>query len=103
VPSVYALKPAFQRLLRPIVRLLARIGVTASQVTLFACVLSVAVGCFLTFRLPSPRWLLTLPVFLFVRMALNAINEMLTLEFGQNSKLGADLTETRTLSDSVEF
>jgi CDP-diacylglycerol--glycerol-3-phosphate 3-phosphatidyltransferase len=104
VPSVYALKPAFQRLLRPIVRLLARAGVTANQVTLFACVLSIALGSFLTFRLPSPRWLLTLPVFLFVRMALNAIDGMLAREFGQKSNLGAYLNElTDVISDSFLY
>ena len=95
---MYALKPAFQRLLRPGVRLLARAGVTANQVTLSACVLSIALGLFLTFRLPSPRWLLALPVFLFVRMALNAIDGMLAREFGQKSNLGAYFNE---LSDVV--
>jgi len=101
---VYALKPAFQRLLRPIVRLLARIGVTANMVTLFACVLSIALGSFLTFRLPSQRWLLTLPVFLFVRMALNAIDGMLAREFGQKTNLGAYLNElTDVVSDSFLY
>jgi CDP-diacylglycerol--glycerol-3-phosphate 3-phosphatidyltransferase len=104
VPSVYALKPAFQRLLRPMVSLLARAGVTANQVTLFACVISIALGSFLTFWLPSPRWLLTLPVFLFVRMALNAIDGMLAREFGQKSNLGAYLNElTDVVSDSFLY
>ena len=33
--SIYALKPKFQNLLRPLVRQLAAKGVTANQVTLF--------------------------------------------------------------------
>ncbi len=104
MPSVYALKPRFQGLLRPIVRLLARAGVTANQVTLTACLLSIALGLFLTFRLPSQRWLLTLPVFLFVRMALNAIDGMLAREFGQKSSLGAYLNElTDVVSDSFLY
>ncbi len=104
MPSVYALKPAFQGLLRPVVRLLARAGVTANQVTLTACVLSIALGLFLTFRLPSQRWLLTLPVFLFVRMALNAIDGMLAREFGQKSNLGAYFNElTDVVSDSFLY
>jgi hypothetical protein len=37
--SIYALKSRFQDLLRPIVRRLQAIGVTANQVTLFACAL----------------------------------------------------------------
>ena len=42
MPTIYQLKPAFQNLLRPIVRRLAAAGVTANQVTLAAFVLSVA-------------------------------------------------------------
>ncbi len=98
MPSIYALKPAFQNMLRPMVRLLARAGVTANQVTATACVLSIALGLVLTFRLTDTRWLLALPVFLFVRMALNAVDGMLAREFGQKSNLGAYLNE---LSDVV--
>ena len=36
--SIYALKPKFQNLLRPIVKRLYQKGITANQVTLFACV-----------------------------------------------------------------
>jgi len=104
VPSVYALKPAFQGVLRPIVRGLVRAGVTANQVTLTACVLSVALGLFLTFWLPSTRWLLALPIFLFVRMALNAIDGVMAREFGQKSNLGAYLNElTDVVSDSFLY
>ena len=35
--SIYALKPKFQNLLRPLVRRLYQKGVTANQVTLAAC------------------------------------------------------------------
>ena len=34
MPSIYQLKPMFQRLLRPLVRGLARAGISANQVTL---------------------------------------------------------------------
>jgi CDP-diacylglycerol---glycerol-3-phosphate 3-phosphatidyltransferase len=43
MPSIYGLKPAFQNLLRPLVRGLANAGVTANQVTLTAMALSFAV------------------------------------------------------------
>jgi CDP-diacylglycerol---glycerol-3-phosphate 3-phosphatidyltransferase len=36
VPTVYALKPRFQALLRPLVDRLATAGVTANQVTIAA-------------------------------------------------------------------
>ena len=39
--SIYALKPKFQNLLRPIVKRLYQKGITANQVTLFACAVSI--------------------------------------------------------------
>lgn len=91
--SIYDIKPAFQNLLRPITRALFAAGVTANQVTVAAALLSVAVGaCIALF--PTARWpLLVLPAFLFVRMALNAIDGMLAREHGQKSRLGAVLNE----------
>lgn len=91
--SIYDLKPAFQGLLRPVTRALAAAGVTANQVTVAAALLSAAVGAAIALN-PSVRWpLLVLPVFLFVRMALNAIDGMLAREHGQQSRLGAVLNE----------
>ena len=42
--SIYALKPRFQNLLRPAVRALHGKGITANQVTLAACAVSVLLG-----------------------------------------------------------
>lgn len=42
--TLYALKPRFQQLLRPLVGRLAAAGVTANQVTVLAAVLSLALG-----------------------------------------------------------
>jgi CDP-diacylglycerol---glycerol-3-phosphate 3-phosphatidyltransferase len=91
--SIYDIKPAFQNLLRPITRSLARAGVTANQVTVAAAVLSAAVGACIGLY-PTARWpLLVLPGFLFVRMALNAIDGMLAREHNMKSRLGAVLNE----------
>ncbi len=104
MPSVYDIKPAFQRLLRPLVRGLARAGVTANQVTLAALVLSVAAGAAITATPADRRVLLLLPVVLFLRMALNAIDGMLAREHGQASKLGAILNELGdVLSDAALY
>jgi CDP-diacylglycerol---glycerol-3-phosphate 3-phosphatidyltransferase len=98
MPSVYQLKPAFQRLLRPLANGLVRAGVTPNQVTVAALVLSAAVGVALLAR-PEARWpLLLLPVTLLVRMALNALDGMMAREHGLQSPLGALLNE---LSDVV--
>ena len=99
MPSVYALKPRFQALLRPLVNRLAAIGVTANQVTVGTCVVSIALGLDLTYG--SRRWLL-LPVWLFLRMALNAIDGMLAREHNQASRLGALLNElTDVIADAA--
>jgi CDP-diacylglycerol--glycerol-3-phosphate 3-phosphatidyltransferase len=91
--SIYDIKPAFQNLLRPITRGLAGVGVTANQVTIAAALLSAAVGACIGFN-PAARWpLLLLPGFLFVRMALNAIDGMLAREHNMKSRLGAVLNE----------
>lgn len=102
--SIYDIKPAFQNLLRPTTRALAGAGITANQVTLAAAVLSCAVGvCLALF--PGRRWpLLVVPPFLFVRMALNAIDGMLAREHGMKSRLGAVLNEIGdVISDSALY
>ena len=97
--SIYQLKPAFQGLLRPLVSRLARAGVTANAVTLLAMFISLALGALLCLRGPAQTALfLLLPLWMFLRMALNAVDGMLAREFGQKSALGAYLNE---LSDVV--
>jgi CDP-diacylglycerol--glycerol-3-phosphate 3-phosphatidyltransferase len=92
MPSIYQIKPRFQALLRPLVRGLASAGVTANQVTVAAAVLSIAAGVVLAYAAEPAVWFL-LPVVLFIRMALNAIDGMLAREHGQKSALGAYLNE----------
>jgi CDP-diacylglycerol--glycerol-3-phosphate 3-phosphatidyltransferase len=91
--TLYDLKPRFQALLRPCAARLAAAGVTANQVTLAAASGSVLLGLLLSFEAWLRPLFLLLPVWLFVRMALNAIDGMLAREFGQKSKLGAYLNE----------
>jgi CDP-diacylglycerol---glycerol-3-phosphate 3-phosphatidyltransferase len=92
MPSIYGLKPRFQALLRPMVRQLAAAGVTANQVTVAAAILSLATGATIAWR-GGGKSLLLLPVVLFMRMALNAIDGMLAREHNQKSTLGAILNE----------
>lgn len=96
--SVYDLKPRFQNLLRPLTESLFKAGVTANHVTLFAMVASVGYGAWIYAASSggvagSTAPLLLLPVFLFFRMALNAIDGMLAREFKQKSDLGFYLNE----------
>ena len=91
--TIYDLKPAFQGRLRPIVARLAAAGVTANQVTVAALVLSLAYGAILAMAGPTVPVLIGLPIVLFVRMALNAIDGMLAREHGQESRVGFFLNE----------
>lgn len=102
--TIYELKPRFQSLLRPLATRLAQAGVTANQVTLGACIGSLAIGIFVAASAPL-RWpFLLLPLWLFIRMALNAIDGMLAREFGQKSRLGAYLNElTDVVSDAALY
>jgi CDP-diacylglycerol--glycerol-3-phosphate 3-phosphatidyltransferase len=96
--TLYELKPRFQALLRPLTRALAGARVSANQITILALVLSLAVGAFI-FAYADRTWpFLLLPAWLFLRMALNAIDGMLAREFDQRSALGAYLNE---LSDVI--
>jgi CDP-diacylglycerol--glycerol-3-phosphate 3-phosphatidyltransferase len=93
MPSIYDIKPRFQALLRPLVGSLARTGVTANHVTLSAMAMSFLAGLLVVIW-PEARWpMLLIPVVLFVRMALNAIDGMLAREFDMKSPLGAILNE----------
>lgn len=100
--SIYALKTRFQTLLRPGVQWLHDRGVTANQVTITACVISVALGAVL---IAAPRkWFALVPLWMFVRMALNAVDGMLAREFGHTSALGAYLNElTDVVSDAALY
>jgi len=92
VPSVYDLKPRFQALLRPLIHGLAAAGATANTVTVAAMLGSLGVGALLL--LWHSRWvLLAVPVWLFLRMALNAVDGMMARELGMATRLGAVLNE----------
>lgn len=97
--SIYQLKPAFQNLLRPLVKRLAGAGVTANSVTLSAMLISIALGAWLyCCGNAENRWFLAVPLWMFARMAFNAVDGMLAREHRQQSPLGAYLNE---LSDVV--
>jgi len=91
--TIYDLKPRFQNLLRPIVGVLAKAGITANGVTLFAVFVSIAAGAALYVSKGAAWALFLIPVVLFVRMALNAIDGMLAKEHAMKSDLGALLNE----------
>jgi CDP-diacylglycerol--glycerol-3-phosphate 3-phosphatidyltransferase len=72
---------------------LASARITANQVTLAALALSSFVGSIIIWKPHEPSILLLVPLALFVRMALNAIDGMLAREHHMKSRLGAVLNE----------
>jgi len=108
--SIYELKPRFQAMLRPLVGRLYEAGVTANQVTLTACVVSVALGLGLALLSAASSSSFShalfglIPLWMFLRMAFNAIDGMLAREHQQQSKLGAFLNElTDVISDAALY
>ena len=91
--SIYDLKPKFQNLLRPILRLLIRMKLTPNKVTLIALGGSLVTGILIATHSKDMKWLLILPVWLFIRMALNAIDGMMAREFNLATNMGAILNE----------
>lgn len=106
--SIYELKPRFQALLRPLVVRLHAMGLTANQVTLAACVVSLTLGLWLFFEASSASFSRAvfglIPIWMVLRMAFNAIDGMLAREHHQQSKLGAFLNElTDVVSDAALY
>jgi CDP-diacylglycerol---glycerol-3-phosphate 3-phosphatidyltransferase len=92
MPTVYDLKPRFQRTLRPLVETLAAHGVTANALTVAAMLFSAAYGALLLLT-HSKLALFFLGPVLFFRMALNAMDGMLAREHNQACLTGAKLNE----------
>jgi CDP-diacylglycerol--glycerol-3-phosphate 3-phosphatidyltransferase len=100
--SIYQIKPAFQRLLRPACRLMHGYGISPNMMTKATLLASVAMGAWLCTgdRLPF----LLLPIFLFLRMAANALDGMIAREFNRCSPSGALLNEVADVSaDAVIY
>lgn len=91
--TVHALKPAFQKVLRPAAGAAARAGLTANQVTLGAIALSVGWAIATWLAGGAPVLFALLLAILLARLALNALDGLIAREHGQASPLGAWLNE----------
>ncbi len=93
--SIYALNAPFRALLRPVVRRLAAAGISANAVTVAAAAVSCVLGSLLVVCAQTGRTaaFFALPVWMLLRMALNAIDGLLAREHRMESTLGAYLNE----------
>lgn len=102
--SVYQIKPAFQRLLQPLLQRLYSLGVSANQLTIAAVILSAGIGFCVYQSAVNPRLLLIVPIGYLLRMALNALDGMMATRYNMKSKLGEILNELGdVVSDSFIF
>ena len=99
--SVYQIKPAFQRLLQPILRGLHKMGVTANQLTLSAIFFSVGLGLLVYFHPRQDYFLLLVALGLLLRMALNALDGMMAKQYQMQSRLGEVLNEMGDIISDV--
>lgn len=91
--SIYEIKPKFQQLLMPIVDWMRKIGMTPNQVTILALLLSIATGIILSI-FHENKWIyILMPIVMFVRMALNAIDGVMAKKYQMKSHLGLLLNE----------
>jgi CDP-diacylglycerol--glycerol-3-phosphate 3-phosphatidyltransferase len=93
MPSIYQLKPAFQRLLHPLINICSRLKITPNQVTLVAFLLSLIGGSLIWNAPMNPTLLLAIPLILLLRMALNALDGMLARTLQLSTATGEILNE----------
>ena len=99
--SVYKIKPAFQKLLMPLLKVLFKMKVTANQITIAAVFLSIGIGVSIVFSKDYPFLILLVPIGYLLRMTLNALDGMMATHYNMKSKLGEVLNELGdVISDS---
>ena len=93
VPTTYDLKPAFQRALLPMMGRLRQAGVTPNALTWMAIALSGGLGYAFVLGLEQRAWFFVVTAGLLLRMALNALDDMMARQFDMTSKAGAVMNE----------
>ena len=90
--SVYNIKPKFQQLIKPVMEFMHRKKFTPNHVTLLALFGSILTGIYVYLN-DGWGYLVVVPVYLFIRMALNAIDGMMARAYNEQSPLGEVLNE----------
>lgn len=102
--GIYAIKPKFQKLLSPATNFFIRHRVSPTAINLWGLILSIAAGACLYFSYINPWLLLPIPVLVFVRTALNALDGLVSRSLGVASRFGEVLNEfLDRISDAAIF
>ena len=99
--STYLLKSRFQAILRPVAKWLHGSGVTANQITIGTCLISLLLGSMAIWLCCSKYLFLLISFWCLIRMACNALDGMLAREYGQASHLGAVLNEAGDIVSDI--
>lgn len=102
--SVYKIKPKFQKLIKPLLDRLYKMGITANQITVAAILLSLLVGVSLWLTDYWHFGYMMVPIGLLLRMVLNALDGMMARTYNMQSKKGEILNELGdVLSDMLIY
>ena len=91
--SIYKLKPKFQKLLMPLLKLLYGLGVTPNFLTVFTILFSFFIGYLLFLGIENKIYFLFVSLGLLFRMMLNALDGMMATTYNLKSKEGEILNE----------
>ncbi|MDC1063629.1 CDP-alcohol phosphatidyltransferase family protein [Flavobacteriales bacterium] len=91
--SIYQLKPKFQKLLMPLLKLLYNLGVTPNFLTVFTILFSFIIGYLLFLGIDNEIYFLFVSIGLLIRMMLNALDGMMATTYNLKSKEGEVLNE----------
>ena len=102
--SIYKLKTKFQNLLMPICEKLVKLKVSPNQITVTTVLLNIIFTGIIHKFSNFTYLFLIVPIFLFLRMALNALDGMIANKFNQKTKIGVFYNEAGdVISDTVFF
>ena len=99
--SIYKIKPKFQQLLMPFLKLLRRLRVSPNSITIFSILLSFVIAYFFWNTSDNSSYFLIVAFGLLLRMMLNALDGMMARIYNLQSKLGEILNEVGDIISDV--
>ena len=99
--SIYKIKPKFQQLLMPLLKLLRRLGISPNSITIFSILLSFGIAYFFWNTSDNSSYFLIVAFGLLLRMMLNALDGMMARIYNLQSKLGEILNEVGDIISDV--
>jgi len=102
--SIYKIKPKFQQLLMPLLKLLRKLGISPNSITIFSIFLSFLIAYFFWNTSDNSSYFLIVAFGLLLRMMLNALDGMMARIYNLQSKMGEILNEVGDIvSDFVIY